>query len=74
MLSLYLRFLRSLANSSIFFVLIFTVLKMNGEFSRAALEQDTRRTNASQRNGLTVWYVLAHFLLLACFVCYLKHS
>ena len=42
------------------FVLIFTVLKMIGQFSRVALEQGIRRTNASQTNGLTVWYVLAY--------------
>ena len=41
------------------FVLIFTVLKMIGQFSRAALEQGIR-TNASQTNGLTVWYVLVY--------------
>ena len=42
------------------FVLIFTVLKMVGQFSRAALEQGIRRANASKANDLTVWYVLAY--------------
>ena len=36
------------------FVLIFTVLKMIGQFRRVALEQCIRRANASQMDGLTL--------------------
>ena len=42
------------------FVLIFTVLKIFGQFRRAALKQGIRRANTPQTNGLTARYVLAY--------------